>query len=234
MKYVISEEIFKNNPGYIRGIIYLRDANNYGTDEELNDALKAQEDRVRSIFTIERLREESYIASWREAFQKFGSNPNKYPPSIENLIKRILKGHTLPYINKLVTIFNYISLKYVLPCGGDDLDRVEGDLLLTYAKGDELYIPLNESEPQPVVTGEVIYKDDRKVLCRKWTWRQGDATKILPESKDVIINVDGMPPAGEDDVKAAMSEMAALIKKYCGGDIVMDIISEHKNTYELL
>lgn len=232
MLYTISKEVFTNNPGYVRGIVRLKGTNNHGMDDELCKMLDSAEQDAAARFEPENLRSNSYVAGWREAFVRFGCNPNKYPPSIENLLKRVLKGNKLPYINKLVVIFNYISLKYVLPCGGDDLDRVSGNLLLTYAKGDETYVPLNETSPSPVAPGEIIYRDDEKVLCSKWVWRQGDSTKITTDSKNVIINVDGMPPVDVDTVRMAMDEMSDLIKRYCGGEAVLSVIDEENNVYE--
>ena len=59
-----------------------------------------------------------------------------------------------------MAIFNCISLKYLLPCGGDDLNVIEGDLRLGIADGTENYVPLGQPDvlehPQP---GEVIYYD---------------------------------------------------------------------------
>lgn len=232
MKYTISKEIFINNPGYVRGIVRLKNTDNHGTDEQLYKMLESAEQDAMVRFEPDNLRNISYVANWREAFVRFGCNPNKYPPSIESLLKRVLKGNKLPYINKLVAIFNYISLKYVLPCGGDDLDRVSGNLFLTYAKGDEVYVPLNETSPSPVVPGEIIYRDDERVLCSKWVWRQGDSTKITQDSKNVIINIDGMPPVNAETVRMAMDEMSELIRVHCGGVAVLSVIDEEDNVFE--
>ena len=65
-----------------------------------------------------------------EAFSGMGIKPKKNPPSVINLIKRCRAGKPLPFINPLVAIFNCISLKYLLPCGGDDRNVIEGDLRL--------------------------------------------------------------------------------------------------------
>lgn len=77
-----------------------------------------------------------------EAFSGMGIKPKKNPPSVINLIKRCRAGKPLPFINPLVAIFNCISLKYLLPCGGDDLNVIEGDLRLGIADGTENYVPL--------------------------------------------------------------------------------------------
>ncbi|WP_231865650.1 MULTISPECIES: phenylalanine--tRNA ligase beta subunit-related protein [unclassified Eikenella] len=41
-------------------------------------------------------------------------------------------------ISPLVDIYNYISLKYTVPVGGEDLDAMQGNLQLTYAGADEV------------------------------------------------------------------------------------------------
>ena len=38
--------------------------------------------------------------------------------------------------------------------------------------------------------GEVIYEDDtRRVICRRWNWRDCEQTKITSETKNAIINM---------------------------------------------
>ena len=73
----------------------------------------------------------------------------------------------MPYINTLVALFNYFSLKYVVPSGGDDLDQVKGDLRLTLAKGNERFTPFNAEEIEHPDPNEVIYVDDVSVMCRR-------------------------------------------------------------------
>ena len=49
----------------------------------------------------DQVRELANIASYRD-LMKFRVNPNKFPPSVEAMVKRILKGGQLPTINALV------------------------------------------------------------------------------------------------------------------------------------
>ena len=51
--------------------------------------------------------------------------------------------------SKLVDIYNSISLKYALPCGGEDIDKFAGNIKLTAAVGNEEFIPLGTDENPP-------------------------------------------------------------------------------------
>jgi len=50
-------------------------------------------------------------------------------------MKRVLKGNEIWQINKVVDLYNYISLKYLTPIGGEDLDKIKGDIYLNFAEG---------------------------------------------------------------------------------------------------
>jgi DNA/RNA-binding domain of Phe-tRNA-synthetase-like protein len=210
VKYRIDPAILASYPGYLRGVLVLSEMANHGEQEDVVRLLREAERTARERYTLETLRDDPKIASWREAFMKFGTNPNRYPPSIENLLRRVLKGGTLPYINTPVALMNTVSLRHGLPCGGDDLGKIEGDLVLTYAQGDEWYIPLNGTEPEPPQKGEIILRDSRKVLCRKWTWRQGDATKITESTVSAVINIDCLPPFTLEDLEEILAEASSL------------------------
>lgn len=231
MTYRIDLEIFTLYPEYLRGVLILSGIQNSGEQEEVVDLLRREEDATRKRYTLETLRNDPKIASWREAFLKFGTNPNRYPPSIENLIRRVLKGGALPYVNTLVALMNTVSLRFGLPCGGDDLGKVEGNLVLTFAQGNEWYVPLNGAEPEPPEKGEVILRDDRKVLCRKWTWRQGDATKITEATDSAVVNIDCLPPFTLKDLEGILAETSSLFVRYCASRVTTGVLK--RDTPEL-
>lgn len=92
------------------------------------------------------------IAIWREAYRLFGVKPAKFRSSIENLL-RSAKGQGVRSINPLVDIYNTVSLRHMLPCGGEDIAAMAGDIHLTRAAGNELFIPLGSTEEQPPSAG---------------------------------------------------------------------------------
>src|SRR5262245_22398272 len=52
------------------------------------------------------------IASWHEAFRRFGTNPRRSRPSADSLGQRLLRTGTLPRINSAVDAYNYVSVRY--------------------------------------------------------------------------------------------------------------------------
>ena len=154
-KVVIEERIFEVFPGFKRGLVIVKDIDN--TAE--NEAIKGLLDEVIKEKAGLDYKNLPQILAWDEAHRKFGSNPNNYPPSIKSLLERVVKGKNIPFINSVVAVFNYISLKYLVPCGGDDLEKIEGNLCLGFAKGDEKFRAIGaETEDNPI-PGEVIYFD---------------------------------------------------------------------------
>ncbi|MGJ8454406.1 B3/B4 domain-containing protein [Pseudothermotoga sp. U03pept] len=96
------------------------------------------------------------IKVWREAFQKFKTKKGARA-SIEALLKRVNNGNHLGTINPLVDIYNCISLRYALPCGGEDIDKFVGDIRLTKAVGNENFVTLGTEKSEPPYEGEIVY-----------------------------------------------------------------------------
>ena len=226
MRIEIAPEVFAAFPGYVRHVLVVEGADNTREIPELVGMLAEARRSVRENGAFEDLKAHPFIASWRDAFQSFGVNPNKCPPSIANLIRRVRGdgGKDLPYINSLVAIFNIVSMKYILPAGGDDLDAVKGDIRLTPARGSESYTPLGSPDrketPNP---GEIVLLDtgNDEVFCRAWCWKNGDVSKIEPHTRRVAINVDALPPMAPDEGYAAALETLELVKRFCGGSVAL-------------
>jgi lysyl-tRNA synthetase class 2 len=236
MKIVVSDEVFKMFPGYVRHVLIVRNADNTRENAGLLALLREEESRVRADASFDDLKNHPRIASWRTAFEKFGINPNQCPPSIASLIKRVRGGKELPYINSLVAIFNIMSMRHIIPTGGDDLGKVTGDIALKQADGSETYVPLGSRDvaehPKP---GEIILCDtgDGDVFCRAWCWKNGDRSKIESNTKSVAINIDALPPVTEKEGFSAAESAAALVKRYYGADVTINILSAENDSIDL-
>jgi lysyl-tRNA synthetase class 2 len=222
MKIEVAPEVFALFPGYVRHVLVVHGADNSKESQELAELLLEEQRRVRENDAFNDPKEHPLIASWRDAFQAFGVNPNKCPPSIANLLKRVRSGKDLPYVNSLVAIFNITSMRHVLPAGGDDLDAVKGDIRLARASGNENYTPLGSPDqrehPSP---GEIVLLDtgNEEVFCRAWCWKNGDVSKIESGTCNVAINIDTLPPKRAEEGKNAALETLELVKRFCGGEI---------------
>jgi len=227
-KVIIDSEIFVQFPHFKRGIIIIDDIENSLGNKRIKKPLNKE--------IAQRVKEEScsegpFIKAWEEAHLKFNSDPVKYPPSIKALLVRICKGGGFPFINSVVALFNYISVKYLVPCGGDDIDKIKGNLHLGFAKGDETFIPLGGEELENPQPGEVIYFDDDtfKVMCRRWNWRNGAFSKITENTKKIVINIDGIGCIPETVIFEARDELAKLLIEQCKANLTTEFLDINKN-----
>lgn len=165
------------------------------------------------------------IRAWRQAFTAFGARPSKYQSAVEALVRRARRGDTLPVINTTVGLYNACSLRRLLPVGGDDLDRLSGRLELRLARGDEPFYTLGTDELDPPIRGEVVYVDAVQVLCRRWSWRQSERTRIADVTRNALLNVHGLPPAEPRQVEVATRELAQEIREACGGLVAWYVLT---------
>ncbi len=227
--YRIDDAVFKQFPGYVRGVVLAQNVCNGASPEDLISILRSTENDLRNTLSLDTLIKNPPIASWRDAYRSFGSKPSKFRPSVEAMARRILKGDSLPSINALVDIGNVISLRYLVPAGGHAIDEVKGDLTLRPAAGDETFNPFGSDTTEHPDPGEIIFTEGNIVLTRRWTWRQAMHTLTLPETTAIEFNVDGLPPVTQKHVRTACEELVKLVGQFCGGDIQTTILT-HTNS----
>ncbi|MBI4961889.1 MAG: hypothetical protein HY913_01295 [Desulfomonile tiedjei] len=213
----ISQEVFDLFPGYVRGVVVAQGLTNGESPEELGSLLRSAEDSVRQALNLEKLAEHPRMASWREAYRAFGAKPSKFRPSIEAMVRRVLKNDKIPSINALVDIGNVVSLNHLVPAGGHAIDVLTQDMSLRAATGDEEFVPLDSDQAENPLPGEIIFVEGKTVLTRRWTWRQAKHTLVVPSTTAIEVNVDGLPPVPIAEVEEACQEIMELIKRFCGG-----------------
>jgi len=220
----VTDEIFVKYPELKLGVLTVKNIDNTGKNDEILSLLREIQEKIRREYSKETLSENPKIADWREAYSSFGAKPKKYKCSVENLYRMTLDDIDLSHINKLVDIYNYVSLKYMVPVGGDDIDKVNGSVTLKFAKGDEKFVQLNSLEESSPKEGEVIYMDDKEVLCRRWNWRECDKSKMTEDTKNATLVVEGLGAVTNEEMIIILEELKSLVLKYCGGEGSYDIL----------
>jgi DNA/RNA-binding domain of Phe-tRNA-synthetase-like protein len=179
-----------------------------GPSDETSDAiLAAAEQRARSRLGGSAPQDLPQVAQWREAFRGFGAKPQRTRPSVEALLRRLEPG--LPRIDRITDAYNAASIAFLLPVGGEDLAHYAGPARLVRAAGDEDFDTVAAGEPavEHPEPGEVIWRDDRGVTCRRWNWRQCTRTRITATTTTALFVLDGLAALGTDGLRAAAAEL---------------------------
>ena len=186
----------------------------------LKEAFKASE----KFLVEDDFKENFVISEWRDIFTQFKKKKGARS-SIEALLKRVAQGKELAPINPLVDIYNSISLRYGVPCGGEDLDKINGDLHLGLAKGGEDFYPLGAQKSEPALPQEIIYYDLDGAICRSLNWREAQRTMLTEETTNAILVIEAVTPSQQERALEAIQELQAKIKDMLGVESELQIIS---------
>ena len=214
-RFVIEENVFEMFPNLEIGVLSFKNVDNSGTGKAdmLESVCKSLCERLASGDEAE-----GYIKEYSLAMKKFKTKKGA-KASIDAMASRIAKGHILGTINPLVDIYNVICLKNLVTCGGEDLDKIEGDMVLCFAKGDEEFIPLGEEENKPPKEDELIYRDDR--------------TKITENTKNALLYMELIDENRKEEFKKIVSELEELVLQELGGQCKATIIDKNNPVCEI-
>jgi DNA/RNA-binding domain of Phe-tRNA-synthetase-like protein len=160
-----------------------------------------------------------HLAAWAQVFQKFGAKPQRTPCSAEALRKRFLRDGALPRVNPVVDLYNAISLQYAIPVGGENLDAYAGVPRLTLADGTEAFDTMKDGAPavEAPDAGEVVWRDDRGVTCRRWNWRQGVRTRLDPDARRMWFILESLGAMPMEALEEARDKLVAGLQAMSSG-----------------
>ncbi|WP_338214478.1 B3/B4 domain-containing protein [Companilactobacillus muriivasis] len=175
----------------------------------LSDASKESE----KFITNESFKDNEVVDEWRQAFRQFKTKKGARS-SIEALLKRVSQGREFSPISPLVDIYNSVSLKYGVPCGGENINAFDGDMHLGEAKGGEGFKPLGATEDAPALPGEIIYYDNTGAICRCFNWREAQRTMLTEDTTDSVLVIEAINEEQAKRANEAVIELKDLIEKY--------------------
>ena len=166
-KFIVKPDFWAVFPHASIAVVLAKGVDNASACPEAEALLEGAHREAGKYLGAAAFAENPAVAVWREAYRQFKTKKGARC-SIEALLKRVENGRGVGPINPLVDIYNAVSLTWGLPCGGEDLDTFQGDLLLCTADGTEPFRALGDEEDEPPFPGEIVYKDDAGAVCRCW------------------------------------------------------------------
>lgn len=189
-KFIIDSEIFNRFSDTQIGYVVCK-INNHAIYPQIQ-ALKASlaQKLSEAQITKETLTGHPNIKGWREIYRTFGVKPSDYRSSVEALLRRVLSGKDIWEINGFVDAYNCASVISLFPMGGYDLSKIEGDICLRFAKDDEPFTPLGAEKPIFTNKKQVVYADEKQVICWLWNYKDASQTCIDHSTEYAIFFID--------------------------------------------
>ncbi|MBU3197943.1 B3/4 domain-containing protein [Clostridium estertheticum] len=231
--FVIEDDFWGLFPNAKIGVVICHGIDNtIGNNEGYIDMILKAEKEALKYLQNEEFSNNEVIKIWRASFQKFKTKKGARS-SIEALLKRIDKGDHIGNINPLVDIYNSISLRYALPCGGEDIDKFNGDIRLTKAIGDEDFVPLGTDKNSSPYEGEVVYKDNAGAICRCWNWRESLRTMLTENTNNAFLCIELTDEKRQVEFDDALKELETLVKNNLGGETQISILDANNKNVQI-
>lgn len=184
-------------------------------DELENFKLKVMK-QIRQNYDIDTVKDQPPFRAYRSFFWSIGIDPTKNRPAAEALTRRILAGKTLPCINTLVDAYNLASIKSGIPLATFDADKLEGAILMKFAKNGEQILGIGMEKPLSLKGGEIVLCDHEKLIA-VYPYRDADNTKVTKETENVTIVVCGTPGIQKETLENASNVTQEYVTRFCGG-----------------
>jgi len=209
----VDAAVFALRPDY-RVMLLAVDGIVPGSSDRASDALvREAEAAARQTLGDRSADQLPHVTAWREAYRAFGAKPQRTRNSLEALLRRAASG--LPRVNRLTDIYNAVSVLHQVPLGGEDLTRYAGAPRLVRASGQEPFDTVADGEavtehPEP---GEVVWRDEAGVTCRRWNWRQGRRTQLRDDTTAALFILDALAPMTDEALCAAAEDLVAHLAR---------------------
>lgn len=156
------------------------------------------------------------LKGFHELHKKINVKRRKNTPISENILKRFLKEEKMPDTNKLISIYNIVTLDSRLSIGMHDIDKISGNVNLKIAGADEKYTSIT-GKIKTLNQNQYVYTDKKNIIFKLEVY-QNPKTFVTETTKNIFITVQGNEATSAEYLMEVASEIIHLITTYCGGN----------------
>jgi DNA/RNA-binding domain of Phe-tRNA-synthetase-like protein len=214
MKITFSEKI-RNSLNSIRlGVIEFNCTVELA-DKEFWIEIEEFSKQIRNRYTLDEVNKIDTISATRNAYKKCGKDPNRYRPSADSLIRRIVKGNTLYKVNNVVDVLNLISIQSGFSIGGYDVGRINGETIMDIGETSDDYTGIGRGELN--IEGLPVLRDKQGVFGTPTS--DSERTMITGETKNCVFVFFDFGLSNKLD--SAIEKTVELLKNYTNAENVL-------------
>ncbi len=214
--FSIGPAVAEKYPSITIGIAVIKNVkinkNNAELSKKFDEFIHSQEN-----LTTEILGTYPEVKSYRQLYKEMGVDWHSRRPSPEALLRRVAQKKNLYRINDCVDAYNLVVMKNRISVGAFDLDKIKFPTILKFPQeGDEILLH-GDNEPTKYKPMELAYCDQTGGYNIDFNYRDAQRSLVTDETKDLLINVDGIYEISRQMVEKTLQESVDEIVKYCGG-----------------
>ena len=209
MEVTIEKDFGERVSGY-RAVIIRCDVENSPTQETCRAEMDALADEIQSRYKIEEINKIPAIAATRNAYRVCGKDPNRYRPSQEQLMRRIVRGLGLYTVNSIVDTGNMLSLLTGCSVGCFDADKIDGESIsLGIGRHDEPYEGIGRGPLN--IEGLPVFRDATGGIGTPTS--DNERTKIELTTRRLLMTIHLF--CTETDLEQTMATACDLFTRHC-------------------
>jgi DNA/RNA-binding domain of Phe-tRNA-synthetase-like protein len=171
---------------------------------------------IRRSYSLEMVKDSPTFRAYRDFFWSIKVDPTKTRPAAEALIRRVLRGRSLPKINSLVDAYNLASMKSETAFAAFDADELGDSLLMRFAAEGEEFLGIGMAKTVQLTGDEVVIADNGKLVAI-YPYRDAEEAKITQKTRNVLFVACGVPGIDEERLRSALDLTFKFVTRFCGG-----------------
>ncbi|HWR39056.1 MAG TPA: phenylalanine--tRNA ligase beta subunit-related protein [Patescibacteria group bacterium] len=167
---------------------------------------------VAEAYNLDMLPQLPRVAGVRAMYKKLNYDPSRYRPASEALVRRVLQKKDFYYVNSAVDVNNYCSVKFLLPFGMYDQEKIAGDIV--YQRSAEgIYINIAGKEVS--TDGKPFLTDEMGVFGNPTS--DSRRTAVTLTTKDVLTVIYADENVSDEELQSILDYSIQMITCYNGG-----------------
>lgn len=152
-------------------------------------------------------------AAVRTMYKRVGLDPTRNRPSSEALLRRILKGGSIPRINAMVDVVNWCSVEFQLPYGLYDRTGIRGTIALRLGAEGEQYEGIRKDTVH--VGGRITVADEEGPFGNPTS--DSARTMVTTTTTDALVVVYAPAALLPERLADVLDRTAERLVRICGG-----------------
>jgi len=214
----IDGEVKKVFPSIQVGVAVIKNISVKKEDIKLQTIIQNLVNELQNI-NPETLKDSKEILSYRRLYKEMGIDWHSRRPSPEALLRRVMQKKGLYTINTCVDAANVVVLQNRVSVGVFDLDKIQSPTHLRFGKQEDSILLLGNEEPTMIGEKELTYVDNTGPYNLDYNYRDTKRTAVTEETKNLLINVDGVYDIDRKLVEKTLQDLVEIIREYCGGEV---------------